>query len=192
LLHSSVSLAFTGLEDRQKLYLIGYYIVSNMIPINFERENAIYELWKAGCTIDEISSKTGIPRSTVGYYVAKFNKSKNEDKPRSKLPIKQPKRRSKKAFITQIINWNQFQVTWSRLMNEGKYQEAKTIAESTQLFNRLRREIVSVLENEEEIIPEEFRDGAIWYYSLQSALRNAEKITIKDITDILKTLSSNS
>ena len=73
-----------------------------MIPRNFERENAIYELWKAGCTIDEISSKTGIPRSTVGYYVAKFNKSKNKDTPQSKLPTKQPKRLSKKATTKDI------------------------------------------------------------------------------------------
>ena len=45
-----------------------------MVLINPERETVIYELWKTGHTVDEIADQTGIPRSTVGYYVRKFNK----------------------------------------------------------------------------------------------------------------------
>ena len=44
-----------------------------MFPENTDRNRVIYELWTKGCTIDEISSDTDIPRSTVGYYVRKFN-----------------------------------------------------------------------------------------------------------------------
>lgn len=45
-----------------------------MIQENPDRNFLIYELWTKGCTIDEISFETSIPRSTVGYYVRKFNK----------------------------------------------------------------------------------------------------------------------
>jgi len=41
---------------------------------NPERERLIYQYWVQGYTIDEISMLTGIPRSSVGYYVKKFNK----------------------------------------------------------------------------------------------------------------------
>ena len=41
---------------------------------NPERERLIYQYWVQGYTIDEISRLTGIPRSSVGYYVRKFNK----------------------------------------------------------------------------------------------------------------------
>jgi hypothetical protein len=40
---------------------------------NIERNAAIYKLWEEGKSIEEISLLTGIPRSTVGYYVHKFN-----------------------------------------------------------------------------------------------------------------------
>jgi hypothetical protein len=45
-----------------------------MVRSNPERESRIYELWQRSETIDEISVVTGIPRSTVGYYVGKFNR----------------------------------------------------------------------------------------------------------------------
>jgi len=41
---------------------------------NLERERLIYRYWVQGRTIDEISRLTGIPRSSVGYYVRKFNR----------------------------------------------------------------------------------------------------------------------
>jgi hypothetical protein len=40
---------------------------------NIERNAAIYKLWEEGKSVEEISLLTGIPRSTVGYYVHKFN-----------------------------------------------------------------------------------------------------------------------
>ena len=192
MLHSSVSLAFTGLEDRQKLYLIGYYIVSIMIPRNFERENAIYELWLQDYTIDEISSKTGIPRSTVGYYVAKFNKSKNEDKPRSKPPTNQAVRNSKTTRIMNSFGWTYFSTHWGRLMAEEKYLEAKTMTEAALLYNRLQREAMHSMKGEEEITIEDILSVGKWFFSLQSEMKGKEGFTIKDATDILKTLSSSS
>ena len=41
---------------------------------NPERERLVYRYWVQGYTIDDISRLTGIPRSSVGYYVRKFNK----------------------------------------------------------------------------------------------------------------------
>jgi hypothetical protein len=40
-----------------------------------EREEKVYRPWRLGATIDQISLQTQIPRSTVGYYVRKFNRS---------------------------------------------------------------------------------------------------------------------
>ena len=42
---------------------------------NVEREEKVYRPWRLGATIDQISLQTQIPRSTVGYYVRKFNRS---------------------------------------------------------------------------------------------------------------------
>ena len=52
-----------------------------MYTPNLERNKRIYELWEKGHTVDQISSLTGIPRSTVGYYVRKFNRLAAEGKP---------------------------------------------------------------------------------------------------------------
>jgi len=45
-----------------------------MIASNVERNKLISGLWEKGLTVDQISSMSGIPRSTIGYYVRKFNR----------------------------------------------------------------------------------------------------------------------
>lgn len=52
-----------------------------MYTPNLERNKLVYELWEKGLPVNRISSLTGIPRSTVGYYVRKFNKLAAEGKP---------------------------------------------------------------------------------------------------------------
>jgi hypothetical protein len=52
-----------------------------MIQENPDRNFLVYELWKKGRTIDDISFETAIPRSTVGYYVRKFNKCARSGEP---------------------------------------------------------------------------------------------------------------
>jgi hypothetical protein len=52
-----------------------------MYIANSERNRVIYELWEKNLSVDEMSSGTGIPRSTVGYYVRKFNKLAVKGKP---------------------------------------------------------------------------------------------------------------
>ena len=45
-----------------------------MVRPNPEREKDIRRVWELGKTIDYIARVTGIPRSSVGYFVKKFNK----------------------------------------------------------------------------------------------------------------------
>jgi hypothetical protein len=52
-----------------------------MYSTNSERNRVIYEFWEMNLTVVEISSRTGIPRSTVGYYFRKFNKLAAKGKP---------------------------------------------------------------------------------------------------------------
>jgi hypothetical protein len=52
-----------------------------MYSTNSERNRVIYEFWEMNLTVGEISSRTGIPRGTVGYYVRKFNKLAAKGKP---------------------------------------------------------------------------------------------------------------
>jgi len=48
---------------------------NNRIRKNPERSQRIFELWDAGNSIDSITRILGEKRSTVGYYVSKFNKT---------------------------------------------------------------------------------------------------------------------
>lgn len=50
-----------------------------MRPPNPEREKELYELWLTEHTIDEATSITNVPRSTVGYYFKKFKKKNEKD-----------------------------------------------------------------------------------------------------------------
>jgi hypothetical protein len=52
-----------------------------MRPGNPDRNQKIFTLWKSGLTIDEISAQLNTPRSTVGYYVRKFNRYASKGKP---------------------------------------------------------------------------------------------------------------
>ena len=56
-----------------RYYGISYEIY--MYHRNLEREEKVYQLWRSGATIDEISLQARIPRSTVGYYVGKLKRS---------------------------------------------------------------------------------------------------------------------
>ncbi len=41
---------------------------------NRERNYLVHRYWQDGKTVDEIAMLTAIPRSTVGYYIRKFNR----------------------------------------------------------------------------------------------------------------------
>jgi len=67
--------------SKAKIVLWISYEMSIMYFTNSERNRVIYELWEKNLTIGEISSNTNIPRSTVGYYVRKFNRLAAKGKP---------------------------------------------------------------------------------------------------------------
>ena len=52
-----------------------------MFDENIGRNAVIYKLWEKGLTVNEIAQETFIPRSTVGYYVRKFNKKARRGEP---------------------------------------------------------------------------------------------------------------
>jgi hypothetical protein len=113
-----------------------------------EREKTIYDLWRLGYTINEIQAQTGMPRSSVGYYVAKFNKKQKGNKSRFKPPIHQPKRFGKAIYEDVLYIYIQtYTAQWIKLMNEGKYQTARDLVESIFLFLRLEIEIQYMMES---------------------------------------------
>lgn len=71
-----------------------------MFQTNVERNELIYSLWEKGYTVDQISTRTMIPRSTVGYYVRKFNKLAAKGKP-AVLP--REKRKDSDNLLTASI-----------------------------------------------------------------------------------------
>jgi len=64
-----------------------------------DRNNAIYELWEQGKTIDEISLLLNIPRSTVGYYVRKLNMAA---KSVTALAIRPPSRKPPEQVLADL------------------------------------------------------------------------------------------
>ncbi len=52
-----------------------------MFRINHKRNAEVYPLWERGDTIDQIASATRIPRSSVGYFVRKFNRLARKGEP---------------------------------------------------------------------------------------------------------------
>ena len=84
-----------------------------MIRENLERNYIIFELWKKGQTINDISFNTGIPRSTVGYYVRKFNKRAKSGEPIAFLPEREKPDEKEMAYIAfnkntqflQVLQW---------------------------------------------------------------------------------------
>ena len=100
---------------------------------NPERERLIYRYWRLGYTVDRISRLTGIPRSSVGYYVRKFNKKYGESiRLRRKLsPIlmgvdESPKMSEDKlveSAVLKMISLKSFFDIISPLVKQGRYKD---------------------------------------------------------------------
>ena len=87
-----------------------------MIQENPDRNFIIYELWKEGRTIDEMSFETGIPRSTVGYYVRKFNKCAKSGEPMVVQRIR--KKPDEKAMSTQAWKKSGYYIGLAKMLKE--------------------------------------------------------------------------
>jgi hypothetical protein len=91
-----------------------------MKGINADRNRQVQALWNTGRTIDEISLLTGIPRSTVGYYVKKFKKYRQKGQSLRLNPPEEPPLMSpvdslfvKALFMQRIID----------ILKEGDFQK---------------------------------------------------------------------
>ena len=79
-----------------------------MFKLNPNRNAIIYELWEKGNTVNQISLRTGIPRSTVGYYVRKFNKYAKDGRP---VVLPQMREGGKSNILNSAINkWQGFDI----------------------------------------------------------------------------------
>jgi hypothetical protein len=114
-----------------------------MIPSNVDRNRVIFELWEQNLTVDEISSRTGIPRGTVGYYVRKFNRLAVEGKPI--VFLKKPKVESEprgspfSEFIELMSEMaiRQVRTNILRMLSDQKYEELYYLLMDLKLISQL-------------------------------------------------------
>jgi len=115
---------------------------------NPERERLIYQYWVQGYTIDEISRLTGIPRSSVGYYVRKFNKKYGR---RSRVRVSflpalgdstDVKKDEYSLAVSGIMKSAALISTFETvvdLVRQGKLQDAYYCLATIKLFNEIER-----------------------------------------------------
>jgi len=92
-----------------------------MVRTNPGRNAIVYSLWEQGKTVDQISFFTGVPRSTVGYYVRKFNKYAKDGR---SVVIPQIGREDKSGLLTLALNKSIMLGMMIDLMKSGKLEEA--------------------------------------------------------------------
>ena len=122
-----------------------------MIQENPDRNFIIYELWTNGDTIDEISFETGIPRSTVGYYVRKFNKCAKSGEPIVVQQIR--KKPDEKVIAVQAWKKLDFFVYLGKMLKE---EDGLDRAYKTLMIAKLMKEL------HREIFPTEEERQAFW------------------------------
>jgi len=115
---------------------------------NLERERLIYRYWIQGYTIDEISRLTGIPRSSVGYYVRKFNKKYGR---RSRVRVSflpalgdsmNVKKNEYPLAVSGIMKSAALITTFETVVNlirQGRLQDAYYCLGIIKLFNEIER-----------------------------------------------------
>ena len=123
---------------------------------NPERERLVYQYWAQGYTIDEISMLTGIPRSSVGYYVRKFNKRYGRDG-RSRRGFssilmdvdESPEMNEDKAVesvVTKMISLNAFFDIVGSLIREERYRDLYYLLKSMKLMSEILRPLMPTSE----------------------------------------------
>lgn len=135
---------------------------------NVERSRRIYELWSLGYTIEEISSMTGIPRSTVGYYVKKFKK-KHEGERRGLRPIALETEKSEPAssdvlgsMLVKALGFQKIKEKVEELMGRGEYEKLYYFLMSIKCLIELCKYF--------KLTPEELKS----YYKVLSELKTTE------------------
>ena len=116
-----------------------------MVKENLYSNLVIHKLWEDGCTIDEITLETGIPRSTVGYYVRKFKRRASRGEPIAYAPANEkPNEKSMavQAFAKALASQRLFQM----LGEEDGLDKVYKLLMITKLVKELQREIFATEE----------------------------------------------
>ena len=120
-----------------------------MYTPNPERNGIIYELWEKNLTVDHISSRTGIPRSTVGYYVRKFNKLAVEGKPivfPRERKIASARRDSPSSDFLPLLKEmtvRKVQAHMLTMLSDGRYQKLYYLLMDLKLIKELDSVVIS-------------------------------------------------
>jgi hypothetical protein len=121
-----------------------------MVRENTDRNVVVYELWKKGCTIDEIAFETAIPRSTVGYYVRKFNKRAKSGEPIVFQQVREPpdeKVMAVQAFIKSSTFFNLL-----KMLENGEIDKVYKMLMILKLSKELQRDIFPTKEEGEAFL----------------------------------------
>ena len=118
-----------------------------MVNENPERNARIYELWELGLTIDEIALETGYPRSTVGYYIRKFNKKAIRGEPII-LPhiVERP---DTETLALQAVLKSTVLVNLTEMIRAGKLDSAYKYLMILKLLKELQRDLFFTKEESE-------------------------------------------
>jgi len=118
------------------------------------REPTILQHWQLGFTIDKISAMTGIPRSTVGYYVKKFRREYGS--PNQKNTPKPAVERSKDERLNAEALKIKFMKMMPELVKKGGYREIVDCVDAYFAAKRLERELSLYRPGEKEITSMDF------------------------------------
>jgi hypothetical protein len=93
-----------------------------MYYTNSERNKIIYDLWEKDLTVAKISYSTGIPRSTVGYYVRKFNRLSAKGQPII-FPGLSTGAEKQNSLSAESVEMSLLRLKILALMEEGNWEE---------------------------------------------------------------------
>ncbi|MCK4952885.1 hypothetical protein KAS14_03800 [Candidatus Bathyarchaeota archaeon] len=110
-----------------------------MYKTNPDRNAIIYEQWEKGNTVSEIHLRTGIPRSTVGYYVRKFNKYAKDGRP-VVLPQKREAGKSN-VLVSATKKWFAFD-TIIDMLKSGEVEKLYYLLSVIKLIKELGDQIL--------------------------------------------------
>ena len=118
---------------------------------NPERERLVYRYWVQGHTIDEISRLTGIPRSSVGYYVRKFNRRYGEGRLRRKRSLilmdmdegsKMNEVKLVESAVSKMIGLKGFFDIIDPLVRQGRYRDLYYLLRSMKLMGEMLQPLI--------------------------------------------------
>jgi hypothetical protein len=121
-----------------------------MKPANVERNKKIHDLWLLGQTIDQISMVTGIPRSTVGYYVRKFKRTgQGSGIQRSITPQSSPDISTSESILMKTIFFSKV----LELVKDGDFERLYYFLHSYKMLMQMQS-YIKLTEDEQKLLQE--------------------------------------